>query len=279
VGNPENPTDIKDTEERRHAFYKAVSKLVRAYANIADEMEIAGYHESTQQRIKKEVEYFQQIKDEVMLSSNEKIDLKEYEPGMRQLIDFYLEAGHARQLSKLEDTTLLELIVENGASAIDELPENVKNNQGAIAETIENNIRKVIIEEKVTNPAYYERMSTLLDELIAQRKAQTQEYEAYLDKLVDLTRKVKKTEGSSTYPTSIDTNGKRALYDNLEQNKELSIALDEAIQYTKKDAWRDNNFKTKEVKLKIEEVLKKKGEVTPDEVERILDIVKNQPEY
>lgn len=279
VGDPENATDIKDTEERRHALYKAVGKLVRAYANIADEMEVAGYHEATRQRIKQEVEHFQQIKDEVMLAAGEKVDYKQYEPGMRQLIDFYLEASHARQLSKLEDTTLVALIVEQGKSAFDELPETTKRNQEAMAETIENNLRKVIIEEQLANPAYFEKMSTLLDELIAQRKAQTREYEAYLDEIVALTRKIKQPEQGSDYPERINTKGRRALYDNLQQDEALSVAMDEAIQYTKKDAWRDNKFKTKEVRLKIEEVLAAKGIVEPDEVARILDIIRNQQEY
>ena len=279
VGDPENPSDIKDNEERRHALYKAVSKLVRAYANIADEMEVAGYHEATRERIKAEVNKFQEIKDEIMLAANEKVDFKEYEPGMRQLIDFYLEASHARTLSKLEDTTLVELIVQRGKDAFKEIPEKTSRNKEAMAETIENNLRKVIIEEQVTNPAYYENMSTLLDELIAQRKSQTQEYEEYLNQLVDLTQKIKEPEKSTNYPGGINTNAKRALYDNLDHNETLAAELDEAIRYTKKDSWRDNKFKIREVRLKIEEVLNANGNASPEEVDRILDIVKNQHDY
>src|SRR5690606_34055934 len=104
-------------------------------------------------------------------------------------------------------------------------------------------------------PIYYEKMSTLLDELIKLRKEQADAYEQYLNKIVDLTRKIKKPEQSNSYPESINTKAKRALYDNLHQNEELSMVLDQAIKYTKKDAWRDNKFKTREVRLKIEEVL------------------------
>ncbi len=41
------------------------------------------------------------------------------------------------------------------ASIANELPE-------AMAETIENNLRRVIIDERPTNPMYYEKMSALL---------------------------------------------------------------------------------------------------------------------
>lgn len=279
IGNPEKKEDIKDTEPRRHAFYKAVSKLLRAYATIADEMVQAGYHESTAQRIKSEVEYFQSIKDEIMLAADEKIDLKQYEPGMRQLIDFYLDAKHSRVLSKFDDMSLVELIVEQGDEFVKELPEGYRENKEAMAETIESNLRKVIIEETPTNPAYYERMSSLLDELIRLRKEQTKEYEQYLKEIVELTKQIKKPDTAASYPSSMDTGAKRALYDNLERNENLVNDLDEAIRYTKKDSWRDNKIKTKEVKLKIEEVLNQKGVVTPEEVERILEIVKGQKEY
>lgn len=279
VGDPENPADIQDTEERRHAFYKAVSKLVRAYANIADEMAVAGYHETERKKIKGEVDHYQQIKDEVMLAANEKIDFKAYEPGMRQLIDFYLNAEHARKLSKLEDTTLLELLVQQGKSALDDVPEKTRQNKEAMAETIENNLRKVIIEEEVTNPAYFENMSTLLDELIKQRKKQTLEYEAYLDKIVELTKKVTRTDSTNPYPERIDSNGKRALYDNLDQDEELSVMVDQGIQYTKKDGWRDHKIKTREVRNKIQDVLKNQGIDDREKVDQVLEIVKRHSEY
>ena len=49
-----------------------------------------------------------------------------------------------------------------------------------MAETIENNVRKLIIDEMAVNPKYYEKMSELLDALIRQRKQQALSYKAYL---------------------------------------------------------------------------------------------------
>ena len=44
--------------------------------------------------------------------------------------------------------------------------EKVRENPEAMAETIENNVRKLIIDETPANPKYYEKMSELLDALI-----------------------------------------------------------------------------------------------------------------
>ena len=54
----------------------------------------------------------------------------------------------------------------------------------AAAETIENNVRKIIIDEQPLNPKYYEKMSELLDALIAQRKKEALDYQIYLQRIV-----------------------------------------------------------------------------------------------
>jgi type I restriction enzyme R subunit len=54
--------------------------------------------------------------------------------------------------------------------AVEALPPSIRKKEKAVAETIENNVRKLIIDESPINPKYYEKMSELLDALIAQRK-------------------------------------------------------------------------------------------------------------
>ncbi len=278
VGDSENPNDLKDTEPRRVALYKATISLIRAYANLADEMIDAGYTVAETEKIKTEVKYFENLRKEIQIASGDYIDLKQYEPAMRHLIDSYLGAEESRVLSKFDDLSLVELIVEKGKDAINELPENIRKNKDSMSETIENNLRKVIIEESPTNPMYYEKMSILLDELIKLRKEKTEEYEKYLDEIVELTRKIKKPNEKSTYPTTLTTNAKRALYDNLGKNEELANKLDEKIMTTKKDSWRDNKIKTKAVRYAIKEVLTEFKVKEPD-VDYILEIVKNQRDY
>src|SRR2546430_2685704 len=51
-GNTEIPADLQQREPQRAALYKATVALVRAYANIADELEAAGYGRADISRIK-----------------------------------------------------------------------------------------------------------------------------------------------------------------------------------------------------------------------------------
>ena len=276
--NMENPDDLKDTEPKRVSLYKLTIALIRAYANIADEMKEAGYTDKETEQIKADIKHFENLRKEIQLASGDYIDLKQFEPAMRHLIDSYIGAEESRMLANFDDLSLVELLVEKGEDAIKGLPENIKRNKTAMAETIENNLRKVIIEESPTNPMYYEKMSVLLNELIKMRKEETLEYEKYLQKIIELSCKVKKPNTATEYPSSLNTKAKRALFDNLGNNEALANELDEKIMKTKKDSWRDNIQKTKAVKYVIEEALNRHRVEHPTP-EYVLNIVRNQREY
>jgi len=158
-GNTEDNDEVKKNEPKRLALYKQVSHLVRAYAAIANEMEQAGYTLPEVDRIAFEVKHYENVRAEVKLASGDYIDLKAYEPAMRHLIDTYISAEESKVISAFDDMSLVELIVERGEKALDKLPDNIRRNRQAVAETIENNLRKVIHDERPINPKYYENMS------------------------------------------------------------------------------------------------------------------------
>lgn len=274
-----NPDELKDTEPRRVSLYKLTIALIRAYANIADEMKEAGYTEKETESIKSDIKHFESLRKEIQLASGDYIDLKQYEPAMRYLIDSYIGAVQSRMLANFDDMSLVELLVEKGRDAIQDIPKSIRDNKDAMAEVIENNLRRVIIEESPTNPMYYEKMSVLLDELIKMRKEATRDYEKYLIEIIALSVKVKKPAHATEYPASLNSSAKRALYDNLQSKEFLANELDQKILSTKKDGWRDNIQKTKAVRLAVSEVLHKYGITEDEETHRIFDLVKNQRDY
>ena len=56
------------------------------------------------------------------LASGDYIDLKMYEPAMRHLIDTYIQAEESEKVSAFDDFSLVQLIVERGAEAVNALP-------------------------------------------------------------------------------------------------------------------------------------------------------------
>ena len=212
----DNDGQLSDKEPRRIALYKMSAAFLRAYANIANEMREAGYSDNEAREIKAEVGHYEKVREEVKLGSGDYINLKMYEPAMRHLLDTYIRAEESEELSTFDDLTLVELIVERGDAAVDALPEGIRKNPEAIAETIVNNVRRLIIDEMAVNPRYYEKMSELLDALILQRKQEAIDYKDYLSRIVALTEKVSSPQTQSSYPSSIDSAALRALFDNLQ---------------------------------------------------------------
>jgi type I restriction enzyme R subunit len=269
-GNTENPLDIKATEDKRVGLYKAVVSLIRAYANVANEIHKLGYTDREARDIKEEVKYYSDLRETIKQASGDYIDLKRFEPGMRQLMDMYLDAKSSKKISDFENKSLVELIVH--VSEPDEKYQT--KSREAVAETIENNVRKAIVEESNANPKYYEKMSALLDELIKLRKEDTISYAEYLEKIKELAERVATPSSGATYPVSINSRAKQALYDNLESNEHLALAVHLTIIENKLDGWRDGGIKEKKLMLAVGKVVN-----DIDTTLHVMEIIKAQNEY
>lgn len=267
-------TQLKENESKRIALYKLTVSLIRAYADIASEMSEAGYNATQTEQVKQEVDHYEKVRGEVKIASGDYIDMKMYEPAMRHLIDTYIRAEESEKISTFDDVSLVQLIVERGADALELLPKGIRESKEAVAETIENNMRKLIIDEQPINPKYFEKMSELLDSLIQQRREQALEYEKYLAKMIVLAGQVKNPNGGADYPTSLNTGAKRALYDNLGKDVDLALAVDHAVLSSKKDGWRGHKMKEKEVRYALRRAL------NDDQLtDTIFELVKNQSDY
>lgn len=201
-------------------------------------------------------------------------ECKAYEADMRHLIDTYIEASEPRKISPFDNLSLVELIVKTGiAEAIASQLGGLKGNQNAIAETIENNVRKTIIREQLNDPAFYEKMSALLEEIISARKAKAIAYEEYLKRIAELAKRTEAGHAEDT-PKALDTPGKRALYNNLNHNEELALKVDAAIRTRRPDGWRGVQSRELVIKRALYDTVGDDAEV-----ERIFPIIKAQREY
>jgi type I restriction enzyme, R subunit len=273
-GNTEIADDLKEREPQRSALYKATVMLVRAFANISDELQAAGYSDGKIRWIKSEVDKYLKLREIVRKASGESLDLKAYEADMRHLIDTYIAAAEPREISPFNGMSLLELIVKTGISnAIDQGLMEIKGNNEAVAEAIENNVRSRIIKENLNDPAYYEKMSALLNEIVAARKARAIEYEEYLKQIAELAKQVTAGRSDDT-PVQLNTPGLRALYNNLGKDEALAFQIDEAVKLVRPDDWRGSRVKENIIKEALYKILQ---DVT--EVDRTFLIIKQQKEY
>ena len=295
-----NANQLKANEQKRLTLYKSVAGLLRAYANLANEMSEAGYSDAEAREIKAEVDRCERVRQEVKLGSGDYIDLKVYEPAMRHLLDTYIRAEESETLSEFDDLTLVELIVRRGEAGIDALPEGIKGSRKATAETIENNVRRVIIDRTPVNPVYYEEMSRLLDALIRQRRQNAIDYQTYLARIAALTRQIDTYQTRGSYPSGINTAARQALFDNITisdaseiaetegqnenpRNREIkarmALALDEAIRDSKEDDWKGHRLKERKVRLAMEKAVSEEFDDRVFDIDTLFKLVKNQHEY
>ena len=278
-----NADQLKANEPIRAALYRLVSSFVRAYANLASEMEEAGYTAAEAAVIQGEVGLYEKVRTEVKLASGDYVDLKMYEPAMRHLIDTYIQAEDSTKVSAFDDLSLVELIVQRGPDAIEALPDEIKESPEAVAETIINNVRLVMVDKSPVNPRYYDRMSELLDGLIARRKAEALRYKDYLDAIVAFTRDLAKGPEVAAYPASLTRTSMRAFYDNLGNDEEAALAVERAVRDSFQDGWRDNPIKTRRVAIAVRDALADvplaESETQADRQARIVDLIKSQDDY
>ena len=270
------PIEVQQTEceanaAKRETFYKLVSTLVRRYIDIANEMPAAGY-------MKEESEHIKDLKDEIKLKSGDALDLKFYDPAMRQLIDNYVRADDSEKLVDLADVSFLDLLDMEGAQAIEALPKNIRQNERSVAEVLAANMRKMIISERPNNPAYFDRMSDLLNQLLQEQHDGKLQYKELIEKLIE---KLKEARSATRvkYPASLDTKGKRALYDNLDQDEELALRVHDAVKANARDGFRDvsnGGLKMKAVRKAVRAVL---SDVTEGKIDEIMQIIISQEEY
>jgi type I restriction enzyme R subunit len=272
----DQPTESEVNAEKREKLYKLVGNLVRRYVSIANEMAQAGYSSEESAEIKKLVDFYNCIKDEIKLRSGDALDLKRFDPMMRQLIDNWVRADDSEKLFEFEDISFLDLIADEGEKAIDKLPDSIKKREKSVAETLLANIYRVVNSERPNNPAYYDKISALLKQLLEDVKNGKLSYKDLIDKLIQKVREIKGQKGA--YPTTISTLGMKALYDNLDKNEELVSKVHRAIKENAKDGWRDFSVpaKMKKVRRAVSEAL---GSADEEFVSRIMSIISNQREY
>jgi type I restriction enzyme, R subunit len=164
--------------------------------------------------------------------------------------------------------------------------------------TQDRNVRRKILKEHLSDPACYEKMSALLDEIIAARKAKGIEYEECLKRVAMLAKRVDAGVAEDTPAPLRSSPALRALYNNLKTAKpvagradriseskepytvsgdavlDLAVLIDATVRHVKPD-FRGHQARENTIKAALLPLLKS----DVDEVERIFLIIKAQREY
>ena len=291
-GDAAKPGALDETEALRISFYKAVALFTRAFADISQNLTEAGYSGAEAAAIKAEAEFYAEIRAAIKKHSGEELDTKPFEADMRHLLNTYIQADAAANLGDMGALSLTELIIESGIhdAIAKKLNAKGKLSNKAIAEGIINNVRKTIIRDQLTDPKFYEQMSKLLDDLIAQSRTEAEAYEEFLRKAEELVRKLAEKQPEQGVPTALHGNPEATvLYNNLDSiaatgfrypsadddRAMLALRLDLVVRERAPAGWKGDETRERTVQNAIYPLLDRDREAT----QALFDIIKNQPGY
>jgi len=271
--NGVNPDRDEMYAQRRTKLYFATNKLIRAYAEFKPYLDDFGYSEIEKNDFEKKVSFYTELKLIIGRASGDLIDLKAYEPDMRYLIDNFVVAQESQKLGAFDEYTLLDFV--KAQSVIFAGEGGDARTKESAAESIENNIAKEIVERKVVNPKYYEKMSTLLNDLVEQRKRGVLAYKDLLSRYLEVIKKIEKPEESGQYPEAIKGSpALRALYDNFGNDEALALKIHEAVLQSAMEGFKTNEVKARQVKRRLFEILG-----STEKVEQVYKLIVEQAEY
>ncbi len=269
-----------ENSNKREMFYDAVRTLTNRYLAIATQMIAAGYTAEEAKTIHDKVSDYDSLRTAIMLRSGDTTDLKGYNAMMRQLLDQYVQATRSEVLAKLEDFSFLDLI-EDGKDSDDvvneiESEEDKIGGEPAAAETISANVRKYVVRKRDANPEYYDRLSERLNKILEEMRNRSVEYKETLKQLVEIIKEIKL---GTDRPASMNTEGKRALYDNLGKNETLALEVYDVIIANAEQGFRDNNFSGRAKQRKLQQAILRVNGVPSEKISDIMSIILNNPEF
>ncbi|WQT06000.1 type I restriction endonuclease subunit R [Helicobacter pylori] len=264
--------DLEKSTQKRRLFYQLVGAFLRMFVEL-NNLEKPIYSKEEMQKIKQEAEFYRHLQKAIGLSSGDSVDLKSYSEDMRRILDAYIKATDSKTLIKIEDQGLCEVLAQMDINDFNKALSQVFKNESSMAESIANNTKKRIIEKEASDPKYYEKLSSLLNDLILQFREKKLTYLEYLQQIQNLAKKVIDKEDRN-YPKKINTNALKTLYDNLDQNEALALEIDACIRGNKKDGWVGHNQKEKNLKIALRKIINDEGWL-----ENIFNLAKNIEEY
>lgn len=256
-------------EEKRKLFYEYLSHYARALklALSSDKIDIV-FSENEIVEYKKKMKFYSELRKSVRIRYFEKVDFGMYEKQMQKLLDTFISADEVNQLTKL-----VNIFDEDFEK---ELERVVGDN--ARADAILSASTATIREKMDSNPAYYEKLSRRIAEIIDEYKEKRLTEEEKLKEAKDIRALLlsESEDKNEHYPDGISTSQTRAIYDNVSsffdmvaeakpvygQPKDRDVVSDIVLQVdeifaeaSKKPDWKNNSEVRKGIEGQVEELI------------------------
>jgi len=170
-------------EEKRNQFYERFSQFARTLSlALASTTFLTNTPEKTVQRYKVDLKFFANLRAEVSIRFQERIDFSEYEPKIQKLLDTHVGAGEIVNLC-----TPINLF---DARERQEVLEDQGKGAEAKADMIASATQKTIEKEMEKDPAFHAKFSKMLSDILEALHQKRMEAIEALEKIKDIATKV-----------------------------------------------------------------------------------------
>ncbi|WP_438752185.1 type I restriction endonuclease subunit R [Pararhizobium sp. O133] len=186
-------------EAIRHDFYERLKAFSRClHISMSSDKLLDVFDENKIDQFKRDWKQFAELKRAVQIRYQEIVDVKEFEPKIRKLLDDHVVAMPAE--------TVIELININDPDALNAAIEDLGVSAASKADRIASATRRAITEKMDQDPTLYLAFSELLTQTISDYRAKRLSEREYLRSVVDLASKVASKDRGANVPDAIKSN-------------------------------------------------------------------------
>lgn len=264
---------LKNKEQKRLKFYKLADAYLRAVVTMGPLLETK-FSVKNAALIRTESQFYNKAAQEVKLTCGDYVDLKTIEPGMRRLIDLYIQAGESTTVAGFEDLSLLKILMRHGDN-IDAAPDSVKDIIGnGKASVMACNVRALIVKSQTLSPTLFTQMSALLEKILEEIKSNAIDYQTFLKKLAKLAAQIQTPNLRQGFPSAINTRGLQDLYALFGNDEHKAVLMHQAILSKRQDDWRTMILRRRRIVIEVSELAKKiVHSQNPQAVEKLINDV------
>ena len=198
----ENKQDMEQFElfleddVKREEFYARLRAFGRClHIAISSDKVFDVLDERTLEVMKRDLKRFAELRRSVQIRYQEVVDMKEYEPKIRKLLDDHVTAAPAE--------TIIAPVNINDPASLNKVIEETGVTAASRADRIASATRRAITERMEQDPAFYRRFSEMLEQTIRDYREKRLSEKEYLKKVVDTAEKVARKEDDGNIPESL----------------------------------------------------------------------------
>ena len=188
-----NKTDMEEYEQfladeaKRQEFYEKLREFGRCLRiSLSSDKIHAVYDDAKIDVMKRDWLMFSELRRSVRLRYQETIDVREFEPKIRKLLDDHVVAMPAE--------TVVESVNINDPDALKAIAEESGVTEASRADRIASATRRTVTEKMEEDPTFYRLFSELLEETISNYREKRISEREYLQQVLDLAGKVSSKE-------------------------------------------------------------------------------------